>query len=48
MKVLLAICRFAVEIGDIFAMINSNSNIKEIGFLSRTLMRKVWIKMKTV
>ena len=37
----MAISRFTVEIGDKFTMINYNSNIKEIDFLSRTLMSKL-------
>ena len=37
----MAIRRFVVEIGDKFTMINSNSNINVIDFLSRTHMRKL-------
>ena len=47
-KVLMAISRFPVEIGDKFTMINFNSNIKEINFLSRTLMCKLYIGMKII
>ena len=37
----MAISRFAVETGDKLTMINSNSNIKEIDFLSRALICKL-------
>ena len=42
----MAICRFAVEIGDKFTLISSNSNIKETDLLSRTLMCKLQIRIK--
>ena len=44
----MAISRFEVEIGDKFTMINSNSNIKETDFLSRTLVCKLEIGMKII
>ena len=40
----MAIRRFVVEIGDKFTMINSNSNINVIDFLSRTHMRKLQVE----
>ena len=44
----MAISTFAVEIGVKLTMINSNSNIKDIDFLSKTLMWKLEIGMKIV
>ena len=47
-KVLMAICKIAVEIDDRFSLFNSNSNIKKIDFLCRTLMWKFQIRMQIV
>ena len=40
-KVLMAMSMFAIEICDKFTIINSNSNIKEIDFLSKALICKL-------